>query len=215
MPGSHERFVRFAGASLTVGGALAALLNLVLTPLLPIGQGSIALYTSTPIVIRLPLAAVSIALTTLGCAGLYLAQAHRVRFGAGAFLLAGAGGFMTFAVECVQFTLVRDLAFAAPDTWLELESSSALERYDVAFVVAVATFALGWLAVAIVTLRAAVLPRRGPYILLAGALLVPILGGIGGLWGAVAGNVVLGGGWALLGVDLRRCTMPPSSVKPG
>ena len=208
MPASHERFVRFAGASLTVGGALAALLNLVLTPLLPVDQGSVALYTSTAIVVRLPLAAVSVALTTLGCAGLYLAQAHRLTFGAGAFLLAGAGGFMTFAAECVQFTLVRDLAFAVPDAWVELESSSALARYDVAFAVAVGTFAVGWLAVAIVTLRAAVLPRRGAFLLLAGALLVPILGGIGGLWGAIAGNVVLGAGWAILGIDLRGSSTP-------
>lgn len=205
-PGTLEAFVRFSGGSLFIGGALAALLNLILTPMLPVEAGSIEVATSTALGIRLPLAAVSVALTTLGCVGLYLAQAHRVRFGALAFLVAGAGGFMTFAVECAQFTLVRDLAFEAPETLERLQESGALSRWDLGFVIAVATFALGWLAVVFVTIRARVLSRRGPLALLAGVLLIPALGGLFGIWGAVVGNVILGSGWALLGWDLRRWT---------
>lgn len=200
---STDGFLRLSGASLFLGGVLAALINLILTPMLPTEAGSIAILTSTPLVIRLPLAAVSVALTTFGSVGLYLVQAHRLRLGALAFLIAGAGGLMAFAAECVQFTLVRDLAFAIPETYEELESSGALRRFDVGFGVAVATFALGWLAVAAVTLRARVLPRRGPLTLLAGLVLLPALGGLLGIWGAVAGNLVLGSGWALLGLDLR------------
>ncbi len=105
----------------------------------------------------------------------------------------------------MQFTLVRDLAFQVPDTLERLESAGELSRYDLGFAIAVATFAVGWLAIAVVTLRAGVLSRRGPLTLIAGMLLVPILGGlIPGVWGAVAGNVVLGSGWALIGLDLRR-----------
>lgn len=198
-----DGFLRFSGSALFLGGVLAALLNLILTPMLPTDQGSIAVLTSTVLGIRLPLAAVSVALTTLGCVGLYLVQAHRLRAGALAFLIAGAGGLMAFCAECVQFTLVRDLAFEAPEVFERLESSGALRRYDFGFAIAVATFALGWLAVAAVTLRARVLPRRGPLALLAGLVLLPALGGLLGLWGAVAGNLVLGSGWALLGLDLR------------
>lgn len=197
-------FIRLCGTSLLAGGLLAALLNLILTPLLPIEAGSIAVATSMALGIRLPLAAASVALTLLGCVGLYLAQAERLRLGGLAFLLAGVGGLMSFCAECVQFTLIRDLAFQVPETLKRLEGAGDLRRYDLAFAIAVATFALGWLAVAIVTLRAGVLGRRGPLVLIAGMVLIPLLGGLLGVWGAVAGNAVLGGGWALLGLDLRR-----------
>lgn len=207
---SIQSFLRFSGGALFLGGVLAALVNLILTPMLPIDEGSSAVLTSAVLGIRLPLAAVSVALTTVGCVGLYLVQAHRLRIGALAFLVAGAGGLMAFCAECVQFTLVRDLAFAAPEMFERLESSGALRRYDVGFGVAVATFALGWLAVAAVTLRARVLPRRGPLTLLAGLVLLPALGGLLGIWGAVAGNLVLGSGWALLGLDLRSSSLDPS-----
>ncbi len=202
-----DAFIRFTGSSLLAGGLLAALLNLVLTPFLPVDAGSIAVSTSTALGIRLPLAAASVALTTIGCIGLYLAQAHRLRFGAVAFLLAGIGGLMSFCAECVQFTLVRDLAFQVPDVLTRLQDAGELKRYDLAFAIAVGAFAVGWLAVAIITLRAKVLPRRGALTLIAGMFLIPLLGGlVPGVWGAVAGNVVLGTGWALLGQDLRTCT---------
>lgn len=202
--GTIEAFLRFSGGSLLIGGVLAAVANLILTPMLPVDAGSIAVSTSTALGIRLPLAALSVALTTIGCIGLYLAQAHRLRFGALAFLLAGIGGLMAFCAECVQFTLIRDLAFQAPETLQKLEDAGALSRYDIGFAIAVATFAVGWLAVAMVTFRAGVLRQRGSVTLVVGMFLVPILGGLAGLWGAVAGNVVLGAGWALLGLDLRR-----------
>lgn len=206
--GAAEAFLRFSGNSLLIGGVLAALANLILTPLLPLDAGSIAVSTSTELAIRLWLAAISVALTIVGCVGLYLVQAHRLRIGALAFLLAGVGGLMAFCAECVQFTLVRDLAFQVPETLEKLESDGELSRYDLGFAIAVTTFAVGWLAVAIVTLRTGVLSRRGPVTLIAGMILVPILGGlIPGVWGAVAGNVVLGCGWALLGLDLRRSAL--------
>jgi hypothetical protein len=196
--------IKFSGGSLLTGGVLAALVNAVLTPLLPTDAGSVAVFTSTAFGIRMPLAAASVALVTIGCVGLYLAQADRLRFGSIAFLVAGVGGMMAFCAECVQFTLIRDLAFEAPETLERLEEAGQLARYDLAFAIAVTTFAVGWLAVAVVTLRAGVLSRRGPIVLLLGMLLVPVLGGLAGIWGAVAGNVVLGAGWALLGLDLGQ-----------
>lgn len=204
MPRDIDTFIRFSGGSLVAGGVLAALVNAVLTPLLPADGGTVAVVTSTAFGIRMPLAAASMALVTVGCVGLYLVQADRLRFGAIAFLVAGIGGMMGFCLECVQFTLVRDLAFEAPEMLETLEEAGRLARYDLGFAIGFATFALGWLAVAVVTLRAGVLDRRGPILLLLGMFLVPILGAAVGLWGAVAGNVVLGAGWALIGLDLSR-----------
>ena len=55
------------------------------------------------------------------------------------------------------------------------------------------------------TLRAGVLARRGPVVLLLGMFLATLLGAlVPGMRGAVVGSVVLGGGWVLLGLDLRR-----------
>ena len=204
MPRDIDKFIRFSGGSLFAGGVLAALVNAILTPLLPADGGSVAVVTSTAFGIRMPLAAVSIALVTVGCVGLYLVQADRLRLGAIAFLFAGIGGMIAFCLECVQFTLVRDLAFEAPETLEMLEESGRLARYDLGFAIGLATFALGWLAVAVVTLRAGVLDRRGPILLLLGMFLVPILGAAAGVWGAVAGNIVVGAGWALMGLDLSR-----------
>lgn len=203
--------IRIGAAALVAGGVLAGLINAILTPLLPADEGSVAVNTSTAFGIRMPIAAAVVVLLTLGCLGLYLRHADRLRFGALAFLIAGIGGMMAFGVESVQFTLVRDLAFAAPEMLEKLEDAGELRRYDLAFGIGAGTFAVGWLAVAILTMRLKVLPRRGPLTLLAGMFVVPILGGAGGLWGAAIGNLVLGGGWALLGVDLGRSVVPEGS----
>lgn len=199
-------FVRFAGGSLLVGGVLAALVNAILSPMLPADDGSIAVYTSTAYGIRMPLAALVVALVTAGSVGLYLAQAHRLRFGALAFLFAGFGGLMVFWAEAAQATLIRDLAFGDAKALQALEEAGALIRWDVTFAVAAGVFMIGWLAVGVLTWRLGVLERRGAVLLLAGMFLVPLLGALAGIWGASVGNVVLGSGWALLGFDLRRST---------
>ena len=56
-----QQFVRACGAALFAGGVLAATLNLVLTPLLPVDAGSTAVSSSLAFGIRQPLAAVSVA----------------------------------------------------------------------------------------------------------------------------------------------------------
>lgn len=199
-----RRLIRLCGTALVAGGLLAALVNAILTPLLPTGTGGAAVAGSLAFGIRMPLAAASVAMTTFGVVGLYLALAHRLRWGSLAFLVAGVGGLLAFCAECVQFTLVRDLAFEVPEVLDRLQGADQLARYDLGFAIAVSLFALGWLAVGFVTLRAGVLPKRGPLTLLAGLFLLPLLGGLAGIWGAVAGNMVLGAGWVLLGVDLSR-----------
>lgn len=204
MPDSSAAFIRFSGAALLSGGVLAVLVNGILSPMLPAGEGSIAVYTSTAFSIRMPLAALVVALVTLGSVGLYLVQAERLRLGRLAFLLAGVGGMMVFWLEATQATLIPDLAFGDPEALLALEEAGALVRWDVGFAVAATIFTLGWLAVGVLTWRLGVIDRRGPMALVAGMFLVPILGAVASLWGMVVGNVVLGAGWALLGLDLRR-----------
>ena len=202
----HDGLIRACGTALALGGLVAAGLNLVLTPRLPVSEGLSAVAASSAFGLRMPLAALVVVLTLAGCLGLYLVQAHRLRWGWLVFLITAVGSLMVFCIECVQFTLVRDLAFAIPDQLEQLDADGALSRYDTGFAIGGATIALGWIGVAGVTLATKAIARRGPLALLAGILLIPILGAAVGLWGAVAGNVVLGAGWFLMGLDLRRAT---------
>lgn len=209
LSGEGRGLARFTGGCLLLGGVLAALVNLVLTPLLPTDGGTVAVSTSAAFALRMPLAAAVVALTALGLIGLYLVQAHRLRLGALAFLVAGIGSLMVFHTEVVQVTLIRDLALATPETLERLEREGRLGLYDLSFMVAVGTFTVGWLAVLAVTLRARVVDRRGPLTVLAALFLIPILGGLAGIWGAVLGNLALGAGWALLGHDVRTAAADP------
>jgi len=68
--------------------------------------------------------------------------------------------------------------------------------------IAFGAFTLGWLAFGIATLRGGILPRRGSWILIAGFVLIPLLGWAR-LWGAIVGNAVLASGWMMLGWEVR------------
>ncbi len=65
--------------------------------------------------------------------------------------------------------------------------------------------AFGKLAFAASMLATRVLPRLGPALLIAGFFGVALLGAaLPGIWGMVAGTVVLGAGWIALGAALFR-----------
>ena len=201
--------MRFCGSSLIAAGALAALANVVWTPRLPYSEGTVAVASSSAFFARMGLASASVALLALGVIGLYLAHADRLRLGAFTFLLAGFGCVLTFWLEFVQFTLIRDLATTIPQVFARIEGDGSLTAYDRAFAVSAGVFALGWIAMSIVILRQGLLPWRGPAAFLSGLVLVPVLGAtMPGLWGAVAGNVIVALGWVLLGVDLRAVAEP-------
>ncbi len=199
-------WVRWTGAALAAGGALTALVNLVLTPLLPAHAPYARVAASVPFLLRQSLSACAAALLLLGTVGIQLRQAGRAgRFGAAAFALAFLGSALLLATEWAEVFLVRTLALRAPEALQALESRAGPTLYDLGAMASLAVFSLGWIALAATALRSAAVARAAALLVVAGLFAIPLLGAaVPGPWGAVAGNVVLGAGWVWMGLDLAR-----------
>jgi hypothetical protein len=198
-------FLRWSGTSLALGGALTLLINVILTPLLPPG-GHLADVAQTSLFLwRQSASALSVALLLLGSVGLYLTYAdHAGRFGAAAFALAFFGSALALCIEWSEVFLVRDLAFRAPNAVDVLDAGQGRSIFDIGSIFSVSAFALGWVLLAIASLRAGG-PRWASAGVIAGFLLNPILAAaLPGVAGPVLANVVLGSSLFWLGNHVRR-----------
>ena len=195
-------FLRWTGLALAAGGALTILINIGLSPLM-IGHGRPMTETAATTVFlwRQSLSALSVALVLFGSVGLYLRQAGRAGwFGAVAFVVAFLGTALVLAWEWIDIFIVRDLAMRAPDALRMLEEAKGVHLYDLGAMIPAASFTLGWIALAVSTLRVCPPQRRAATLVIAGFFAIPFLSAaLGVLWGGVLGNVVLGSGWILLG----------------
>lgn len=218
----NRALLRWTGAALAAGGALTFLINACLTPLLP-RAASFAQTAASPIFPwRQGAAAVAAALLIFGSIGLYLRQVERAgRFGAVAFVVSLLGSALLLATEWVQLFDYRDFALRAPETLTKLQAGPGPTRSDVGAMIALAAFALGWIALAVVTLRARLLSRRAALLVIAGFFATPLLQPVlPGVWGAIVGNAILGGGWCWLGYEIgasprQSISRDPSSAQPG
>ena len=196
-----DRITSWAGLALAVGGLLTFLINAFLTPLLP--KGSEAPAASSIFLWRQVASGVAAALLLYGSIGLYLAQARAMgTWGTLAFSFAFVGSALLLAMEWGEVFIVRTLALRSPQALRGLEGGPGLSPYDLGAMIAFGAFTLGWLAFGIATLCGGVLPRRGSWILIAGFVLIPLLGWAR-LWGAIVGNAVLACGWVMLGWEVR------------
>jgi len=198
--------VRWSGLALAAGGVLTFLINASLTPFLSRG-GPFAEVAASPVFLwRQGLSGVTGILLLFGTVGLCLRQAGRGgRFGGAAFTLAFVGSALLVAHEWTEVFLVRDLALRAPDALRVLEAPGRPALYDIGAMAALGTFTVGWIALAVSTLRVTPASRRGAWLVIVGFFTIPLLGAaLPGTWGFVAGNAVLGAGWLLLGVDVSR-----------
>lgn len=196
-----------------IGGLLFLVVNGIFTPMLPIHLSFPEQVTSDVFMWRLSLAAVSVFFLLIGSIRLF--EINRPAFGwfgRSAFYLTFIGCLMVFAHEWAQVFFVHDFGKFAPEGLIALEDTDQFNLFDLETALALGFFMLGWLCFAFAILRAGVQPRRGPLLLLIGFFLVPILGaamgalGLGAkapLIGMAAGNVVVGLGWVLLGLDAR------------
>lgn len=207
-------FLRWTGAALAAGGALTLLVNTCLTPLLPRPASYAETAASLIFAWRQGFAAAAAALLVFGSVGLYLRQADRAGpFGAVAFVVALLGSALVLATEWVQLFAVRDFALRAPKTLTTLYSGPGLSLFDIGAMVAVGTFALGWLALAVVTLRARVLSRSAAILVIAGFFATPLLQPLlPGVWGAIISNSVLGAGWFWLGYEICASPQPVAAT---
>lgn len=198
-----NRFIRSCGVSLVLGGLLLVLVNVVFTPLLPVDQGDAATRTSTIYLVRLTLAGVAALLLLYGSAGIYLAEQKSAGlFHALAFGIAWVGTCLIVAVEWSNVFVLRPLAQANPAA-LEAVGDSTL--VIVGFALSAGLFALGWLLLAVSTLRSSQFPRWTAIAIIAGLIAIPVLSASPlGLMGAIIGNALFGLGIAGQGVALRR-----------
>jgi hypothetical protein len=200
----NRTLLRWTGSALAIGGVLTFLVNACLTPLLPRAT-SFAQTVASPIFPwRQGMAAVAATLLIFGSLGLYLRQMERVGwFGAGAFVVSLLGSALVLATEWVQLFAVRDFALRAPEALTKLQAGPGLTLFDLGAIIAVAFFALGWIAMAVVTLRARVLSRPAALLVIAGFFAIPLLQPVmPGVWGAIVSNAILGAGWCWLGCEV-------------
>jgi len=188
------------------GGVSLILVNAVVTPLLPTELPFAELAASTTFAWRQSLAVLAALLLCLGCVALYVEQANRTGIVTLlAFLLAFSGTAFLLAHEWSQVFVVRDLAIRLPESLAQLEDARGLTLFDIGSLVALSAFTLGWLAFAVCMLISRAYSRAGPTLLVLGFVLVPALSAVlGPTWGPLLGNLCLGMGWILLGLDLRR-----------
>jgi hypothetical protein len=203
---STSGFLRWSGAALATGGALTLLINVALTPRLAAHAPFTETAASPLFVWRQGASTAAAACLLFGAVGLHLRQASRAGwFGALAFVLAFLGGAMLLATEWAEVFVVHTLALGAPQSLAALESGHGPTLYDLGSMIAFATFALGWIALAAATLRAGAFPRAAAWLVIVGLFATPLLGAaLHGAWGAAVGNAILGAGWFWLGLDVAR-----------
>jgi len=199
-------FLRWTGAALACGGLLTIVINAALTPLLPHGVAFAVTAASTVYVWRQASSALAALLLLFGCTGLYLRQAGRAgRFGGVAFVAAFTGSALVLATEWTQVFDVHDLALRAPAALTAMNAAKGMSLSDAGAMIALGTFALGWIALAAATIRARVLDRRAAMLVIAGFFAIPLLhAALESVTGDIIGNAILGSGWIWLGLGVRR-----------
>jgi hypothetical protein len=208
--------LRWMGIALACGGALTFLVNALLTPFLPAGAPYAQVVLSPVFPWRIGVAAIAAVLLLFGSVGVYFAQAQRIgRFGAFAFVVAFLGTALLLATEWIQLFDIRDLALRAPDTLNKLNArGQGPSLGDIGALIALTFFTLGWIALAIATIRARVFPRNAAILVIAGFFAIPMLQAPFGIAGAIVGNFVLGAGFFQMGRDLVSLGAPASRLRP-
>lgn len=207
--------MKWYGVALAVGGGLTIVINAVLTPFMGMGGDFVEVASSSLYFWRQGMSCDAAFFLMLGAIGIQRYQSERAgRQGDIAFGLAFLGCIALFAHEWGQVFYVHPLARASAEGLRALEDAGDMTLYDIGALTALATFTLGWMLFAVSMLRAGVVGRLGPILLLAGFVAVPLLGGaVSEVWGMVVGNVVLGAGWILIGREIISGTGSPSPLR--
>ncbi|WAT18148.1 hypothetical protein OZN62_00795 [Aurantiacibacter sp. MUD11] len=189
---------------LTAAGALGVVTHLVFSPQLDPGTSFGVFAASEAFFWRLSLAIGVTFLLLCGLAAQFRSLFDRMgRWGKATLMLAFAGTAVTFAHEWGQIFFLREVALVAPQALDTLEDQAGFNLFDLESAIAASLFMLGWVAFVIALWRSRVVARRGPLLVLAGFVLIPVLTlALPGLWGAALGNAVLCAGWMVLGYDL-------------
>ena len=195
------------GRVLVVGGVLLIVLNAVFTPLMPYEASEQELRSSWPYLVRLSLAVLAAMCYVLGAVGVRMAQNSGARaFDRLAFWVAVTGSSLLIGLEWANVFVLRPLAQAAPDALTPLGEVSL---YGIGSAAAASLYALGWILIAVSVWRTRVAPRWVPLTIAAGFVATAALGATAGVWGMIAGSVVIGVGLVGLGLAVSRVEVSP------
>jgi hypothetical protein len=192
-------FFRFTGWALILGGLLTLLINVILTPQMDLDGSYAEIAGSMIFLVRLSAAFAAALLLLFGSAGLYAAQAERSgRFGFVMFILAFTGTAALLANEWASVFVIHPVALASPEALEGLEDSVL---FDIGVAALLALFVLGWIGMAVSTLRTGSFPKWAAISVIAGLVLAMALPAAIGVWGMSIANTVFGAG--LMGLGWR------------
>jgi len=204
-----ERFIRWSGAALLLGGVAIALFVIVLYP---VGGFFGAQRARDPLWVPAhTLHLIGALLTLFGVVGLYGRQIERTGpLGAVGFAIAFVGTALFVGTGMLTTFVWPVLAAFAPAT-LELDGALFVRPAGVLFGVTILTLIPGYLLLGLATFRAGVLPRGGALLLMVGVVFAiappPPVGPFPWI-GLVVGGVLFGAGAAWLGYSLWSTELP-------
>lgn len=199
-----DSLIKIGGISMIIGGVFLILTNVLLTPFLDFNAPFSQTAGSGTYLYRMICAAITVFFLLLSTPGLYLFQSKNMsRNSIIPFLIAFAGSAFLLANEWYQIFIFPDLAGISPDALDNLDSSGSFTGYDIGALIAITTFALGWIIIAISLLRTKIVSIAAPALIIAGFFLTPLLSTAfaPSIAGAI-GNTVLGIGFILLGYKI-------------
>lgn len=210
------KFMQWLSLSLAVGGAVALVVHLVVTPLVPSSEGFDVVASSSAFLWRQSLSAVVAACILLGAAEILCRPAAGApRWSGPAAALAMLGSAALIAQEWGEIFIVRALALAEPAALVRLDSAPGIDSYDAGAMTALVLFTVGCLALIAAALRTTGAVKIGPWLVLAGLFLIPLLTALTqSIFGAVAGSAVMDAGWILWGLDRYRAARAQSNAPP-
>lgn len=195
-------FVRWCGLALCIAAVATLALNVFVSPHLP--EGPFATVAASPVYFLRQCFASAIALLLVfGIAGIQVSRLGRVGlFGTIAFVMAFTGQVLLFAIEYGQAFQIHDYALNAP-VMLNAAMADPHRPLAMGALIAIGTFFVGWLLLALSLILSRQFARLGPGLILVGLPLLFATKGLG-VWGGIITSTVTGTGWFLIGLELMR-----------
>ncbi len=196
-----NKILPVSSVSMILAAILLIVINIVLTPFFDTSMYYSETATTALFVLRQSLSALTALLLSIGIIGLYLRGSDSGGFfGLATFLLAFSGSVFLFAHEWNQIFFVSELASVSPEILSEINNST---KSDIAALLSLVTFSLGYILFCIWLIRSKVYSRIAPILVISGFFAIPLFSLLfGETIGAILGNLILGLGFLLIGMEL-------------
>ena len=203
-----ERVIKNGGIALVLAGLCFIITNAGISPFVNFEAPYSELLTSQLFLTRMIFAALTAFFLLFGAVGLIL---YQIQMGSAKFLgyfgfwMSIAGSAFLLANEWHQIFILPEIAAINPDAIDRLNTSDNFGGYDLAAIIAITSFTVGWILFALSTLISKKIKPLGPALVIAGFFVLPLLSGIlTPVWGGAIGSILLGLGFSLIGRELIK-----------